>query len=146
MERVLAYSLGGEVYRGKRERDGEWVYGDLIHTAVGKEPSIRIHWHNGAECHGVIPDTVGQYTKMNDKNGKMIYKGDIVIYDNTPYNAYGHRITGEIVWHKWAWRLKYKEYGMVHYYALGSEDFFGAKSEVVGNIYDDPDLLRYVKE
>ena len=90
----------------------------------------------------VDPETVGQFTGLYDKNGKKIFEGDIVIYDNTPYNAYGHKVIGEIVWHKWAWKCRYKEYGSTYHYAIGAEDFFGPKSEVIGNIHDNPELMR----
>ena len=97
-------------------------------------PRVRI-------TYSVIPETVGQFPGLTDKNGKKIFEGDIVIYDNTPYNAYGHKVIGEIVWHKWAWKCRYKEYGSTYHYAIGAEDFFGPKSEVIGNIYDNPELL-----
>ena len=67
------------------------------------------------------------------------------MYDNTPYNAYGHRVVGVIVWHKWMWKLRYKEYESTYHYSVGAEDFFGAKSEVIGNVHDNPELLEVSK-
>ena len=136
------------LFRGKRLYDGEWVYGFYVHYADrwGRDKdliqSLDIESGEFGFLHEVDPETVGQYTGLLDKNGKRIFEGDIVIYDNTPYNAYGHKVIGEIVWHKWAWKCRYKEYGSTYHYAIGAEDFFGPKSEVIGNIHDNPELMR----
>lgn len=133
------------LFRGKRITGGEWMFGlladeyhDADFTAIlphDDERHLYVDWE-------VDPATVGQYTGLKDKNGKRIFEGDIVVYDNTPYNAYGHRVTGVIVWSKWMWKCRYKEYESTYDYAIGAEDFFGAKSEVIGNIHDNPELLK----
>ena len=142
------------LFRGRRIDNGEWVEGYLVVTPEDKEGKEFAYWIiSGLDYMGSIydapmaaepvdPATVGEYTGLKDKNGKRVFEGDIVVYDNTPYNAYGHRVIGAIVWRKWAWKLKYTEYGSVFHYAIGSEDFFHAKSEVIGSIHDNPELLE----
>lgn len=68
-----------------------WVYGDLVHnkkvTESGLEDRVMV---GGYE---VLPNSVGLFTGMTDKNGKEIFEGDVVIRHEEPF---GFDITGII--------------------------------------------------
>ena len=142
------------LFRGKRTNNGEWVEGDLIHLPNG----ISILANGYAR---VIPETVGQYTGLTDKNGKKIFEGDIIRYaDLYDYNCYLESIDNIEVYDNIdlgnIWTIDEVVYGIeVGYPAfdLNKHDFEtnGLSElsesgqyfyEVIGNIHDNPELLK----
>ena len=121
------------LFRGKRKDNGEWIYGDLlknidcIKIREREKDITRI-----AKSYEVIPETVGQYTGLKDKNGNEIYEGDIVtgLFNHTD-------ITGHIVYGSDA-TFFIERKGLYGIGLNNAEDWL----EVVGNIHDNKELLR----
>lgn len=121
------------IFKAKRLDNGEWIQGDLRHWRSGR---VGIHDEVTHRTIEVDPETVGEYSGLYDRNGKRIFEGDAVVYDNSPYNAYCTPISGVIVWRNGSLCFKHIEYGSAFYRSLCSDDFFAAKCEVIGNIHD----------
>ena len=132
------------LFRGKSEDNGEWVYG--YYACIGKHHYILTGKLNliGAvnfEHYLVIPETVGQYTGLKDKNGKKIFEGDIVRLTDehnemewTAVVVFGNP-NGD---YSWGWQLNaIEEFD-------GNKDILlwvdmeesGAYCEIIGNIHD----------
>lgn len=88
-----------------------------------------------------------QYTGLHDKNGRGIYEGDIVRVQET---MDGGRIvcieaTAYVVWNdeRGCWGCKGEFEGHLADYALGTKlNMMGNVCEVVGNIYENPELME----
>ena len=85
-----------------------------------------------------------QSVGLKDKNGVEIYEGDIVVYDDTPYNAYTSILTGVIKMENLSFKLISIKPDSLGYrkMLIGNDDFFNKKSKVIGNIYENKELLN----
>lgn len=129
-------------FRGKT-LSGRWVYGYAAKFAHDSVPVILEDTEDGIKPRKIIPETVGQFTGLHDKNGKEIYEGDIVkwiltmpeVGVNGGYEEYETEEIGEIQWDAGA--LYLGEYCAAGF-AYDSEDY----AEIIGNIHDNPELLK----
>lgn len=87
--------------------------------------------------------TIGQYTGLHDKNGKEIYEGDIVLLDCYYYEEPAFSGEFKVIYDdiNGMWLLvdlENKDRG----FAFGEiRSYYKAEIEVIGNIYDNPELL-----
>ena len=125
------------LFRGKRTDNGEWVKGYYCNCvkAVGMEtiPSIQQTDDNSLYFREVIPETVGQFTGLTDKNGKKIFEGDIV------------KVKTEYV-DETIYLVAYRDCGfkLIYRPSNGVVNLTNNKSrniEVIGNKWDNPELL-----
>lgn len=125
------------LYRGKRVDNGEWVDGDLIHRQIwGCALAIIRISDDGFEHYEeyeVIPESVGQFTGLTGKNGNKIFEGDIV---KVTTGIEGYKST----YHSAIQEVKYNaESGIAVFLPFDNSDM--VEVEVIGNIYDNPELL-----
>lgn|SRR5699024_4860754 len=66
-------------FRGLRKDGKGWVYG--MPTFDFKYILNKLQY-DSPDSYEVIPETVGQYTGMKNKRGRVIYEGDIVMYSD----------------------------------------------------------------
>lgn len=141
-------------FRAKRKSDGEWVYGTPIEIynkfvmansfmVLGQDVT-GANEDAGSILDEINPETIGQFTGMLDKNGKKIFEGDIVRFENKKT----YRVLGAI----------WDDIGSTNRYVLElyRPDAFnpicicycenGTDFEVLGNIYDNPELLEKEEE
>lgn len=140
-------------FRGKRVDNGEWIYGSLIiEPNMAEFKSIHSDLRNLGKSKyliypfdatqgraiEVIPESVGEYTGKKDKNGKEIYEGDIVEASYPP--TYTERIYDIRYIHDGFCCFRNIENKKIIFEQLsirGNESI-----EVIGNIYEDKELLN----
>ncbi len=137
------------LFRGKRIDNGEWICGyytaeNLKLKTLEMENVPRIQQLGGYVGYEVIPETVGQYTGMKDKNGRKIFEGDIVKFKHG--GEFGER---GIYFRNYVVEFinTYVTYGLrlrnrsIHFpFKQATATMHDAV--VIGNVYDNPELLE----
>lgn len=129
------------LFRGKRVDNEMWIYGDLLQsTDIVNCTEISENTGMGVR-YDIIPETVGQYTGLTDKNGTKIFEGDILKHD-THCLLQEYKIDyGVVYWHRQKQKnLRTTLFGKLGYVELSEECC--KNYEVISNIYDNPELLK----
>ena len=130
------------VFRGKRTVGGEWVEGAFApHAHPVNAYIIR---HGSTLWVQVDPETVGQYTGLNDRNGRKIFEGDVCEVHWAPPGRKPVRLRYSVVYSKSGFFFKDTTVmGQVSNYTNVGPYLF---VEVIGNIHDNPELLTCREE
>lgn len=146
------------LFRGKRLDNGEWVEGCFgQHTSldafiiVRPYPAMSGGW-DALGFYEVDPETVGQYTGLEDRNGRRIFDGDLLNGFSYPFLRDGdnaHNYFAEVVWFDnspaFGLYTHKNPLSAVRGISAGNcdymEEFDSSDWEVIGNIHDNPKLL-----
>ena len=142
------------LFRGKRLDNDEWIEGYYVRATH--------HWHKhgvhedwiiaGAAANGgwfaiherraVDPQTVGQYTGRNDKNGRRVFDGDILQMMAFYPDGTSERLAIVFV----CWNDNDQCYVLCTEPGVHWDDFgnYGSSAyyKIIGNIHDNPELLE----
>lgn len=132
------------LFRGKLLDNSEWAYGFIV-KMFGAYHIIDKDDENTA--YEVIPETVGQYTGLKDKNGKRIWDGDILhiakIADGLggyyqPPLDYHVNVVVKFDLCAWMWETLCEDKRYISF----PDAWCHYECEVIGNITDNPELLE----
>lgn len=136
MNRQLGLLKQFEQETGKNYNDGfvpAMQYGVPVSSA-GKLMELEGGWDYQSDNDTAI---LMQYTGLKDKNGKEIYEGDVVTVKG---KSYGGIFTSKVIFHYGMFSLSFggKAEGML----LGGNGYEPRKVEIIGNIYENLELLK----
>ena len=124
------------LFRGKRTDNGLWVYGSLFKRIYTQHIFPLPITTTKIE---VIPETVGQFTGMTDKNGKQIFEGDIIRAKIEDGNHEGFTWPNKCVdFQKGSFCLTD---GKGYVFCVLGAFAPSVSLEVIGNKHDNPELL-----
>lgn len=141
------------LFKGKAKGTGEWISGGYLQRAEAKyyfkKDQALIHCYISSDwttyfglpseltIHEVEPSTVCQCTGLTDKNGKKIFEGDILrhadetilktVWNDRKYGFAAQCVKGSVLLKDCKW---------------GLGEFESDEVEVIGNVFDNPELLK----
>lgn len=130
-------------FRGKLVNDDDWAEGYYVRL-YGSNGKVSRRIYTGCaevDCGDyypdyfeVIPTTVGQYTGLKDKNGKRIFEGDLCLCNRNINDRLN----------KMVFEIKYNPedgfFGESYISEINADQFY--MCEIVGNIHDNPELVK----
>ena len=140
------------LFKAKRKDNGEWIEGSLIDLDIDsgycyivppyKQAStlpISFLITDGMKL--VDPETLCQFTRLCDKNGKKIWENDIVLITENVYSTVKFGLYHEAGKSERTHQGFYLE-SMDKYYYRDELGYWAIESVVVGNIFDNKELLQ----
>ena len=127
------------LYRAKRTDNGEWISGYLYGIWERK----YILWgmiNDVPDMKEVDPSTICQCTGLKDKNGKLIWENDIVAYWDSYSTESGLAeadCIGKVVWDD-----ETISFQVTNRLSAESYEVLGDECSVIGNVFDNPELLE----
>ena len=124
------------LFRAKTVHNPEWVEGYYtkrdVYYITGFTPNVPIIADEDGNWDEIDPKTLGEFIGRRDKNGKKMFEGDIIksVIGNIIVIFKACGFMGEVI-------------GKQFYYDLYDDNLDSV--EVIGNIYDNPELLEGIK-
>ncbi len=127
------------LFKAKRKDDGKWVEGyyEKRFDVDGNEQHF-IFWAKSYtvwEYAEIDPETLFQYTGLSDKNGKKIWENDVLVEKHKGIVTVKYRAVFDL--EEGAWMLETKSGARYGIGAVNQRNY-----EVIGNIFDNPELLE----
>lgn len=120
------------LFRGKRVDDGQWVYGYFYKIDMGK---VMISTCIKREAYEVQPETVGQFTGVDDCTGRKIFEGDLVKgFDSYTGEIYQY-VTGLVKFCNGSFGDEWNN--CFEPFSINDDEII-----VIGNIHDNPELMK----
>lgn len=152
-------------FRGKRLDNGEWRVGSLLNIEdtyfIIENDDFSFdyrdesaHFWFDAQEYEVDPNTIGQFTGLYDKNGKEIYEGDLLRYLPVRQDKWDEEnfVANEVFFHgndccdmHIGWQMNRRHF---QGHICGTSEnpqmkpSTTAQMEVIGNIHDNPELIK----
>lgn len=136
------------IFRGKRVKPvalvSQWILGNYVFKADDSLPGLGKHFivvHDGfglSQWVEVVPDTVGQFTGLTDKNGKKIFEGDIVHMNSRKFGLSGH---GVVVYRNGGFAIDDRKRNRLYPFMQNGQ-YNAGDYRVDGNIHDHKELLH----
>lgn len=131
------------LWRGKRVDNGEWVEG-YLRKAIDFYGKVQYSIITELNEHFIVdPSTLGECTGLRDKNGKLIFEGDIIAYEDETPGQYEYH--DSLFINRGIIKFGDGQFYFTNSIAATMNDLLNSgilDCEVIGNIHDNPELLQ----